>query len=413
MDKEDKLKILKKIKGVIYERDRKKVKYKLTLKQLKILKNYLNFLEVKEYSNVSIHNNIIILRLFFSVIPKEVELIKKEDIENFIAQKIKDGVTPGTLNVYKQSVKEFFKWYHKIEGKGQYPHLVGWLEVKTFLPKEIRKEDLLNWQDIREVLLPNCDNFRDKALIVLLRETGARINEIFEANIGDVRLENDKGYIKVKNSKTRHGLKEFRELLLIDSYYYLDSWIRNHPLKSKDSPLFVGKNNKRIEYHDIIRIFLKLRKKIKISNPDWNKKLNPHHFRHSQASDMAKILSDAELRIFGGWTKGSPTIGRYTHITSEDVNEKRLALLGRVEKKDEVILKENLKPCPRCNSLIDYNKFEFCGKCGMALDREKEVRDNSKIQDLENKFDVLFTKFKKIEKEKLLQKIEKIKNDKQ
>lgn len=406
MNSDDKIGFIQKIDSPILEKNREKVKYDLSDNNKEILKRYLNHMISHDYSDISISNHIVFLRLFCYAVKKEFGEITKEDIEMFVSMK-KEAHTPNSLNVYKQRTREFFKWFYDVEGKGKYPKLVEWLVVPSIKPKEITKDELVSWDDVRALLLPNCDSFRDKAFITLLRETGARINEILSANIGDVKLEDDKGYIKLKNSKTRYNVKNYRELVLIDSFYYVDNWLRNHPLKSKESPLFTGKNGKRMEYHDVQRIIKRIELKIKESNPSWKKRLNPHSFRHAQASDMSKILSDAELRVFGGWTKTSPTIGRYTHISSDDVNQKRLEMLGRVEVKEKVNIQEDLKHCPRCNSLVDYNKFSFCGKCGMSLSKENEIKDNAKLELLNEKVEKLFQIFKEKEKKKIMKELEK------
>jgi len=404
----------------------KKVKYELTKEQRKKLKEYAKFMVSKGYSPVSIKNYLVHLRTLCFHFKKDFEDVTRKDIEKFIEDKVKDGLKPQSINTYKQMVKTFYKWFCGYWDKKEYPEMVSWIKTPIIEPKEITKNELITWEEVREILIPACETFRDKALISLLRETGARINELIDANIGDVRLENDRGFIRLKNSKKRNNVKNYREVVLIDSFYYLENLLRSHPLKSKDSPLLIGKKGKRIQYPDIFRLLEGL--KIKTN---WKKKLNPHHFRHSQASDMAKILSDAELRVFGGWSKNSPTISRYTHISSDDVNQKRLEMIGRAKPKEEFNMKEDLKPCPRCNELIDFNKFRFCGKCGMALNREKEIKEYTEDKTLKDKlyekqkskmkgeefqkilkemFKEEFNKFIKSEKKKVLNELEKNKN---
>ncbi|MFH1326674.1 MAG: tyrosine-type recombinase/integrase [archaeon] len=360
---------------------------------------------VKESINEGISPNTLKTKIhtiknFIYYINKEFEEITKEDIKEF--RNSKRNLKPGALNSLLSIIKTFFKWFYKVESKGKYPEIVEWIEVKPPAQSEIIESDLISFGEVRDILIPACHNFEDKCLISLLRETGARINEILKTNVSDVRLENDKAYIKLLNSKQRNGVKNYREVVLIDTYYYLQSWLRDHPLKKdfnkkKDTALFVNKKGKRLSYTNVYALLQKIKKE-----SGFKKSINPHLFRHSQASDMAKILTDAELRVFGGWSKTSQIIARYTHITSDAVNEKRLRSIGRIKPEEKEISIENLKPCPRCNENVDYNKFKFCGKCGMSLSKEESIQESVKTEMLNKKVDKLFKQIKQIEKEKIM-----------
>ena len=291
-----------------------------------------------------------------------------------------------------------------MDERGDYPEIVSWIKITATPIQELEPSKLLTMSEVRDILIPACHNFMDKCLLMLLRETGGRINEILKANIEDVRFEKDRAYIKLLNSKRRRGEISKREIVLIDSFYFLSNWLRDYPTKNNSSlPLFITDRNKRLGYDSVYRLLKKLEEETKI-----NKNLHPHLFRHSQSNDMSKILTDAELRVFGGWVKTSNLIARYTHLTSEDVNKKRLASMGRIkEDEDKSIEKEKLVSCSRCNELIDINKFKFCGKCGMSLSNEEEIKSNIKMEMLNKKVDELFKIFKEKEKIKILKEINK------
>lgn len=346
------------------------------------------------------------LKGFAYSVKKDFKDVTSEDIRKFLREKEKRGMRQISLNNLKSDLRVFFKWLYGMKERSKYPEVVSWIEVKPTEIPELLEEDLITWEETRNILISGCHNFRDKCLIAFMRETGARINELLNMNIGDIRMESDRAFVKILNSKRKRGDPTYRESVLIDSFYYLQQWLRDHPLrnnfdKKKDIPLFVQMKNKRLTY---ARVFYMLRKLKKETN--FNKPLRPHLFRHSQANDMAKILTDAELRVFGGWTKESNMVARYTHLTSDDVNRKRLEAIGRVKPEEKQITqKEELKPCPRCNEMIDFNKFRFCGKCGMSLQKEEEVRENIKLERLNSKVEELFKIFKEKEKKKILKKL--------
>jgi len=56
---------------------------------------------------------------------------------------------------------------------------------------------------------------------------------------------------------------------------------------------------------------------------------------------------------------------------------------------------------------MDLNKFKFCGKCGMALQKAIEIKDDVRIEMLNDKIERLFKKFKEQEKEKILKRLNK------
>jgi len=379
---------------------------KLTKTQVEELVGYTNYFFTENYSNVTMKTILIHLKNFGYFLKKDFKNATKQDIKNYLNEK-KD-LKPTSYATIKLRIKVFYKWLNGIEEKGKYPEIVDWIKIPIIEPPEIGQHELISTKETRDILIPACHNFKDKALISIMRETGARINEILGANVKDIRMESDRGFIKLKNSKRRHNINNlYREIVLIDSFYYLEQWLRDHSLKKefntkKEIPLFINKKNNRFAYHDVTRLLKKLKKET-----NFKKKINPHSFRHAQITDMTKILTDAELRVFGGWVKSSQVIGRYTHLTSDDVNKKRLQLIGRIKDEDKEKNLELLKPCPRCNEMIDINKFIFCGRCGMNLQKEEEIKTTTKMQDLENKIGLLFKKFKEQERKKIMEEIKK------
>ncbi len=377
----------------------KKDNLKLSEKQAEALLGFVKFMIRSSSAEQTIHSRVNALKHFFYFVKKSPDEITREDLENYILN-MQETQKPGSFNVNKSYLKLFFKWLYKVEEKGQYPEIVKWIEVKFIEPEEINEADLISWEETKDILIPACQNFVEKCLISIMRETGARINEILEANVSDVKMEENKAFIKLRNSKRRNNEIKHRSLVLLDSYYYLSHWLRDYKAKG-DSPLFVNKQNERFSYKNVRSMLEKIKKRTNFKKP-----LNPHWFRHSQASDMAKILSDGELRVFGGWSKSSQLISRYTHLTSDDVNAKRLKNKGIVE----IIVKSpKLEACPRCNLYIDFSQNKFCGKCGMALGQEP-IKEQAELENFKENFDKHFKKMMKKEIEILKKDLDLVKD---
>ncbi len=365
---------------------------KISENQQKDIEKYVKFLIRENSADKTIKTRIVHLKTFCYFVKKDFKEITRSDIEKFVDEKQK--LKPSSFNVIKSHIKLFFKWFYSVDGKGEYPEIVKWIPINFIEPQEIANRDLISQEDVKNVLIPACHNFRDKCMISLLKESGARINEILSSNIEDVTLEDNKAFIKLKNSKRRNNQKTTRRLVLIDSYYYISEWMRDSSIKI-NGPLFINRQKKRMTYSDVMRLLKKIQKET-----NFTKKMNPHAFRHSAASDMSKILSDSELRVFGGWSKSSQIISRYTHINSDDVNDKRLESRGIVKTIPEIKNEIELKQCPRCNEYLDFEKNKFCGKCGMSLGFSEKTEQIKKEEYREN-FDKNLKKMMKQELVKL------------
>ena len=114
------------------------------------------------------------------------------------------------------------------------------------------------------------------------------------------------------------------------------------------------------------------------------KNVHPHIFRHTKLTEMAKVLTDAELRIFAGWTKSSNMAAVYTHLNSNDVNNKILEKRGLInqEVQQEEKLLEPIK-CTNCNNLNPVGNT-ICEFCNQILDPKTAFSFNNNVLE-ENK----------------------------
>jgi len=405
MDNEEKMKRIKEL--VFKNRERYNVKLEgkwVTNEQGNTIMRYVK--DNLHMSITSLEVKIGLIKNLAYFTKKPFKKITKIDLKKFLEKKT-SGKKPNYVNVMKMNIKLFFKWLYKIEGRGKYPKIVDWMKIHTLECQEINSKELITFEELQKILIPACRSFMEKFLLSLMRETGGRISEILRINVSDLTIESDRAYVKLLNSKRRNEVKTYREIVLIDSFHYLNNWLREHPMKkefnkNKDVPLFLNGREKRLNQYNVMGILNRIKKVT-----GYEKRLNPHWFRHSAASEKSKILSDAELRVFGGWMKGSIMIGRYVHINSDEVNNKILSSIGREVEKPSAIKKENLEECPRCGELQDIDKFKFCGKCGMCLDTEGEVKSNIQIQMLNEKVEQLFKIYKNKKMKQLLEEIKK------
>lgn len=284
------------------------------------------------------------------------------------------------VGLIKIVIKSFYRYLYGMK-KHEFPAQVVNLNFnynhKKRLP--IRPEDIITKEDLVE-FVRWCDNFRDKAMVVTLYESAARIGEFVKINIEHLKFD-EKGAVLVIEGKTGQ-----RRLRLIESVPFLQRWIESHPRKREDNtPLWcsVRKPFGRIGGGAVHLVLLKIKNRSGIKKP-----MNPHNFRHSRLTELAKFLSDSKLKIFAGWTANSDMAGVYVHLTGKDLDDDLLKIAGvEIEEKPKVSPLFELQ-CPRCGTKNPTNNT-FCGLCGLVLDETKVVSQELDQGKLKNEIEDL------------------------
>ena len=125
----------------------------------------------------------------------------------------------------KKTLKKFFKRLGKEE-------LVNWFSLKNISSK-VTPQDFITEEEF-EAMLKACMNSRDRALISLLYESGARIGEIGSMRVKDVSFYEYGAIVWLPKSKTIR-----RKLRVVYSARYLSEWLSDHPLKDPESSLWI------------------------------------------------------------------------------------------------------------------------------------------------------------------------------
>jgi len=165
----------------------------------------------------------------------------------------------STRNKYRDVIRSFYRRLYDLE-EG-FPKQVQGLKKLEERRNQVRPEDLLSLQEINN-LIRVALNPRDKALIALLADTGARIGEIGSLNIENIREDSD-GFLIVSIPFGKTGS---RVLPVMNCKPLLLEWLEQHPrLDGEKSPLFVK---------------LKLRKKRSGSNGCFSSE--DHEFKYAE-----------------------------------------------------------------------------------------------------------------------------------
>jgi len=290
------------------------------------------------------------------ILDKPFEDATKEDIKKIrLYIKKRDDITDVTKGDYEVLLKRFYKFV----GDGEYPKCVEDIETTNKVDSDKAHEELLTEDDVL-TLIEACQNKRDKALISLTYETGARASELLDLDVGSVE-DRERGLKIVVDGKTGR-----RRIPLVSSVPYLKQWIEDHPNgDDKNAPLFcnIGKvnNGDRMKYGAFRKTLIDVRKRTDIDKP-----VNPHHWRHSRATDLASKFTEAQLCLFFGWKQGSDVPAQYVHMSGRDLDDDYDKLHGMEPEEEPDKSKLVGDSCPRCNEQLEKDA-EFCYKCGQRL----------------------------------------------
>ncbi len=294
-------------------------------------------------------------RKYCRMLDKPVKTATESDIRKIIGTMEQTGLAAETKKTFKIFIRKFYRFLRGVTRKGEYPPEVAWISIR--IPQKDRKmpEELLSEEDVKRIIRA-CGSVRDKALISTLAESGGRISEIGMMKIKHVSFEKHGARLSIS------GKTGARKILVISSAQYLKQWLNLHP--GNDNPnmyLWSGPNGDVLCYNRITAILKQAAKRAGI-----NKRIHPHLLRHSRATRLASIMSEAALKQYLGWTQGSKMAAVYVHMSGKDTDAAILQANGiEVEKKSR---EQCLQPvsCQRCGT-VNETTNRFCKMCSMPL----------------------------------------------
>ena len=296
---------------------------------------------------------------------KPLAKIGVEDVKKYLAKRSESGVSTATLSLEFIVIRRFLRY----------------LGVKVdFKLRQERKEkftvdpsQFLSNSEF-EKLLSVLNHPRDKALVMLLRETGIRIGEALALDVRDVEFTERYGRLHIRSSKTAERYVEF-----VLSIPYVKTWLSVHPDPKPNSPLFVtlrGAEHSRLDYEGVRSV---LRRALKRAG--LKKRVHPHLFRHQVATELLSLerLPEEVVRVYMGWKHGSRMVSRYSHVTSERANELVMRARYGIKTRGEREEPKGFKECPRCGRMVEL-KYKYCPYCGLVLEREELIREKELME---------------------------------
>ncbi|MEM3065495.1 MAG: site-specific integrase [Candidatus Nitrosotenuis sp.] len=241
--------------------------------------------------------------------------VTKPDIDKLVKDVMnqygdRNGDETESSRDFKKILKLFFRWLklgsREYKEVGDPPETKG---IRLRKPKDkITRENLLV-EDDRTKLLNACgENMRDRAFIDVHLEAGTRPGEILSLQIKHVEFDKIGSRIHVD------GKTGARPIRLIRSTPNLAAWINAHPFrKNPEAPLWILLDSENYgKSMTYVAAKAMVERRCKMAN--LPKRVNLKLFRHTAATNMAKFLTDAEMKKRHGWTRTSNMPARYAHI---------------------------------------------------------------------------------------------------
>jgi len=333
-------------------------------------KDFENYLQVLNRNPKTIGRRMLELAWLLKHLGKDAKQATKKDIENLVLQINNSNYAQISKGKLKLTLKRFYKWLYESD---YYPELVSW--IKTDRGKTTKKaSDLLTEDEVKQ-LIAACLNSRDRALIALLYDSGMRVGELLGLRIKDLQIGKDISFVNVD------GKTGVRRIPIGFSLPYLTNYIGEMRQKAKENDyLFVKFDHFRVtenalDYDDIRKILHDLKERTGIQ-----KRLHPHLFRHSRATELASKLTESQMRLFFGWTAGSTMTATYVHLSDRDLLSAMKQINGMAEAKPEPP-KLKVVVCPRCHEQNEVTAH-YCRRCGYDLTKSavEQINDLEKMQ---------------------------------
>jgi integrase len=237
---------------------------------------------------------------------------------------------------------------------------------KRGLPRVVvyTKEDI-------DKILRACRTLRDRLMIEILFETGCRRGELYDLKIKDIQFDEYTPIVWL------HGKTGTRTRRVYACKQDVLTYLEQHPNHNRpEAPFWVNLDGSPVPYQSIYKIVARIGRRA------LNRAVYPHAFRHTAATQDAKIFTDREMMVRYGW-RTEQMVDVYAHISQADVDEKELEMRGiKPAQKPRGELIETRK-CPACGG--DNGPMAiYCQACSKPLPGTEPAR----LRELEEQVNV-------------------------
>ena len=307
-----------------------------------------------------INHLIVVARTAIEIEGKAIGQFDRIEMEKVIGRINTRKYTEHTKHDYKVVIKKYFQWLKSCdEDMHEYPPEVAWIKT-SFKKKRLLPEALLTADELKK-LAEATENLRDRAFILTHYDGAFRIGETLSLKILNVNFDRYSAVVRVD------GKTGTRRVRLTISTPALASWLSMHPFRyDPNAPLWIGVGTvgrgDPLSYDGARALLRRLARKAGLK-----KRVYTHLMRHTRATELANVLTEAQMKEHLGWVPGSDMPSTYVHLSGRDIDTAILKAHGiTIDKESKVNIALTLTKCPRCGKETS-SEIKFCPACGMVL----------------------------------------------
>ncbi len=296
------------------------------------------------------------LRKLSRLLGKPFNLATKDDLIGLVGRLDAEELSVCTKYDIKVILKTFYRW---LKGEDeQYPKEIAWLKPRLKGQRHKLPEELLTEDEVLRIAQA-ATRPRDKALVLVLYESGCRIGEMLTLKVKHVSFDEFGAVLRVT------GKTGDRRVRVISSAPALTSWLEYYE-GSNDPEAYLwpprSNNNKETGLPTVHQSVCKMLEVLS-ARAGVKKHVHPHLFRHSRATALATKLTEAQMKEYFGWTQGSSMAATYVHLSGRDVDKTLLSLQGLAKPVEALEDKMRIAFCQRCREK-NAPTAKFCLRCG-------------------------------------------------
>jgi len=221
------------------------------------------------FSSETIRGYRISLTQFFTYCEKSYDDVKATDIRSWLAFMEETGLKPRSINLKLAALRSFYKYCMEENNIQKNPVLnVHTPKVDDALPYYLNKRQIAQFQELTR------HNMRDRAIMEALYTTGARISELLNITLEDVKWETRQMWIRKGK-----GNKERFVLFTYECAEHLKAYL--HQRKAKSVYLFCNQRGGRLS-----AVFVE--EQFRTFSDSLGFKVMPHTMRHTFAAHLAE-----------------------------------------------------------------------------------------------------------------------------
>lgn len=294
----------------------------------------------------------------------------KADVVDFLSYLEKTKYAITTKNGIRITLKAFFKWLRKTD---DYPYEVKWVKPKGGAKTKVMPEDLISKEEFDNMM--RVADTQQKALLACLGEGGLRRGEAVNLTLGAV-IPKKTGGVLLRVSK--EGKTGARNVWVIGLAHYINEWLAIHPRRGeRDAPFFISTSHR--NWHGkLTNTALYLIVKRIAKRAGIKRRIHPHLFRHTRATDLTKHKMDMQLMCkHFGWSDKSDMPMRYAHLSDADLYDFLTEEAGLKPEKEEKSM-FSAQECPICKT-SNPSDVPTCVNCGASLSIEAAEAQEERV----------------------------------